>query len=98
MIENQRSNYDYIIIDGPPILLVSDTKMLANLADGIMLVLNAGSTHRGAAQRTIRELRSVNKHIIGCVLCAVKSLKGGYFRKQFRSYRQYQNVQTVSPA
>jgi succinoglycan biosynthesis transport protein ExoP len=98
LIEEQRKSYDYIIIDGPPILLVSDARMLANLADGVMLVLNAGSTHRGAAQRTIRELRAVNANIVGCVLCAVKSLKGGYFQEQFKTYRRYQKVQLASPA
>ncbi|MHC4150514.1 MAG: polysaccharide biosynthesis tyrosine autokinase [Planctomycetota bacterium] len=98
LIEEQRNNYDYIIIDGPPILLVSDTKMLASLVDGVMLVFNAGSTHRGTAQRTILELRAVNANIIGCVLCAVKSLKGGYFREQFKTYRQYQKVQLSGSA
>ncbi|MHC4271910.1 MAG: CpsD/CapB family tyrosine-protein kinase, partial [Planctomycetota bacterium] len=98
LIEQQRSNYDYIVIDGPPILLVSDTKMLASLVDGVMLVFNAGSTHRGTAQRTIRELRAVNANIIGCVLCAVKSLKGGYFREQFKTYRQYQKLQLAGSA
>ncbi|MHC4264458.1 MAG: polysaccharide biosynthesis tyrosine autokinase [Planctomycetota bacterium] len=97
-IEEQRTNYDYIIIDGPPILLVSDAKMLASLVDGVMLVFNADSTHRGAAQRTIRELRAVNAHIVGSVLCAVKSLKGGYFREQFKTYRQYQKAQLASSA
>jgi capsular exopolysaccharide synthesis family protein len=98
LIEEQRNNYDYIIIDGPPILLVSDTRMLANITDGILLVFNAGSTHRGAAQRTIRELRTVNANIIGCILCAVKSLKGGYFQEQFKTYRRYQKVQLAGSA
>jgi capsular exopolysaccharide synthesis family protein len=98
LIEQQRNNYDYIIIDGPPILLVSDTKMLANLTDGMVLVFNAGSTHRGAAQRSIRELQAVNANILGCVLCAVKSMKGGYFREQFKTYKRYQSQQLVSPA
>jgi hypothetical protein len=72
--------------------------MLANIVDGVMLVLNASSTHRGTAQRTIRELRAVNANIIGSVLCAVRYLKGGYFREQFKTYRRYQQVQLASPA
>jgi len=92
-IEARRSEYDYVIIDGPPVLLVSDAKILAKLADGTVLVCNAGIARRGAAQRTIRELALVNAGIIGCVLFGAKSLKGGYFQEQFRSYQEYRSLQ-----
>jgi capsular exopolysaccharide synthesis family protein len=92
-INVQRKNYDYIIIDGPPVLLVSDTKMLAKLVDGTILVFNANTTRRGAALRTIRELRQVEANIAGCVLLALKAIKGGYFSEQFKSYHKYQKLQ-----
>jgi len=90
LLKHQRGNYDYVIIDGPPVLLVSDTKMLARLVDGTILVFNAEATRRGAAIRTISELREVNAPIAGCVLFAVKAMKGGYFEEQFKSYQEYQ--------
>jgi len=93
LLKRQRGNYDYIIIDSPPVLLVSDSKMLAKFADGTILVFSAKSTRRGAAIRTIRELREVDAKLIGCVLIAVRALKGGYFREQFRSYQEYQKMQ-----
>ena len=93
LVEQQRKNYDYIIVDGPPVLLVSATKILAKLADGTVLVFNAAATRRGAAQRTIRELKEVNATVVGCVLFGVKAMKGGYFHEQFKSYQQYQKLQ-----
>jgi len=93
LVKHQRESYDYVIIDGPPVLLVSEAKVLARLADGTVLVFNAGATRRGAALRTIRELKQVNATIVGCVLLGVKAMKGGYFREQFRSYREYQKPQ-----
>lgn len=90
MLARLRDNYDYIIIDGPPVLLVSDAKVLAGLADATLLVYNADETSRGAAQRTIREFKQVNARIIGCVLFAARAMKGGYFNEQFKSYRKYQ--------
>jgi capsular exopolysaccharide synthesis family protein len=93
LTKQQRQNYDYVIIDGPPLLLISDTKMLARFVDGTILVFNAGTTRRGAAIRTIRELGQVNATIVGCVLFAVKALKGGYFAEQFRLYQKYQEPQ-----
>jgi capsular exopolysaccharide synthesis family protein len=93
MVEQQRENYDYIIIDGPPILLVSVAKILAKLVDGTVLVFNAAATRRGAAQRTISELKEVDAAVIGCVLLGVRAMKGGYFQEQFRSYQEYQKLQ-----
>ena len=90
LLAEQSKNYDYIIIDGPPVLLVSDAKVLAGLVDATVLVINAAETSRGAAQRTIRELKEVNAKIVGCVLFAARSIKGGYFQEQFSSYRKYQ--------
>jgi len=93
LVKQQRESYDYVIVDGPPILLVSASKMLAKVADGTVLVFNAGATRRGAAQRTIRELKEVNATIVGCVLFAVQAMKGGYFREQYKSYQKYQKLQ-----
>ena len=93
LVKHQREIYDYVIIDGPPVLLVSAAKILAKLVDGTVLVFNAGSTRRGTAVRTIRELRDVNAEIAGCVLFAVKAMKGGYFTAEFKSYHEYQKLQ-----
>jgi len=90
LLAEQRKNYDHIIIDGPPVLLVSDAKVLARLVDTTILVFNAAATSRGAAQRTIREFKEVNAKIVGCVLFAARAMKGGYFQEQFKSYRKYE--------
>ncbi len=90
LLREQRGNYDCVIVDGPPVLLVSDTKVLAGLVDSTILVFNAAATSRGAAQRTIREMKEVNANIAGCVLFAARVIKGGYFHEQFKSYRRYQ--------
>jgi succinoglycan biosynthesis transport protein ExoP len=93
LIEHQRGNYDYIIVDGPPVLLVSAAKILAKLTDGTVLIFNAAATRRGAAQRTISELKEVDAVVVGCVLLGVKTMKGGYLQEQFRSYQEYQKLQ-----
>ena len=90
LVQEQRKIYDYVIIDSPPLLLVSDAKVLSKIADATILVLNAASTSRGAAQRAVFELKSVGANLVGCVLFAVRAMKGGYFHEQFKSYRRYQ--------
>jgi len=98
LIKQQRENYDYIIVDGPPILLVSATKMLARFVDGTVLVFNAAATRRGAGLRSINEFKQVNATVVGCVLFAVKALKGGYFQEQFRSLQKYSQPQFANTA
>lgn len=89
LIEGAAKEYDRVIIDTPPVLLVSDVKMLARLADATLLVFNAATTKRGAAERTIFELQDVGANVVGCVLFGAESMKGGYFRQQFKAYRRY---------
>jgi polysaccharide biosynthesis transport protein len=95
LLQQQRENYDYIILDGPPVLLASEAKILAKYVDGTILVFNADKTRRGAGARTISELKQVNAGIFGCVLLGVKILKGGYFQEMFRSYQEYQILEPV---
>jgi capsular exopolysaccharide synthesis family protein len=92
LLEHCKSNYDYVIIDGPA-MLVSDSKILASQADATILVFNTANTHRGAAIRMLREMREIHADVLGAVLVGVKSRKGGYFRENYRSYQDYQRVQ-----
>lgn len=92
LLERCKQLYDYIVIDGPA-MLVSDAKVLAVMADATLVVINAADTHRGAAQRILRELQNVRANTLGIVLMGVKSRKGGYFREAYRSYQDYQRVQ-----
>ena len=92
LINQANTTYDYVIIDGPP-LIVSDARILASQVDSTIVVFNAMSTRRGEAQRSLRELREINAEIAGTVLLGVRSMKGGYFQEVYKSYLQYQQVQ-----
>lgn len=90
LIGQLRDSYDYVIIDGPPVLLASEAKILAKYVDGTILVFNATATRQGTGVRTLGELKQVNAALLGCVLLRVRILKGGYFQEMFRLYREYQ--------
>jgi capsular exopolysaccharide synthesis family protein len=96
LIEATAGEYDRVVIDSPPVLLVSDVKMLGRLADATVLVFNAATTRRGEAQRTIFELEEVGARIVGCVLFGAEAMKGGYFRQQYRAYRKYLKPQLAA--
>ena len=71
--------FDWIIIDSPPVLLVSDAVNLARACDAVLLVARSGVTTFPVAQRAQQELKASN--IIGFVLNAVDKppMSGSYY-------------------
>jgi protein-tyrosine kinase len=61
--------FDWVILDSPPCLLVADASVLADLCDGVLLVVRAGVTPASKAQRASQELRGRN--VVGVVLNAM---------------------------
>jgi protein-tyrosine kinase len=62
--------FDWVIVDSPPILPVSDASVLAGMCDGVLLVVRAGATPMAAAQRACHELKGGK--IVGVVLNTVE--------------------------
>jgi protein-tyrosine kinase len=62
--------FDWIILDSPPCLPVADASMLANLADGVLLVVRAGATPSSIAAKARAELAQHN--VVGVVLNSVE--------------------------
>jgi protein-tyrosine kinase len=69
LIERTVPCFDWIILDSPPCLPVSDATLIAELCDGILLVVRSGSTPSSAAHKAHHELRKRN--VIGIVLNGV---------------------------
>jgi capsular exopolysaccharide synthesis family protein len=68
LIEQMREQFDYILIDAPPVLLVSDPLLLAVSVDGIVLVVRAGVTTKPAMKRLRTALQKPNVKALGYVL------------------------------
>jgi non-specific protein-tyrosine kinase len=69
---------DYILIDTPPIIAVSDAAILAPSVDGVLLVVNAGKTRRDLAVKARDMLQQINANILGVVLNNAKVDKSAY--------------------
>ncbi len=66
-----REKFDFVFIDSPPLLLVTDALLVAMQADGVVLVLRAGSTTRPALRGALRLLHRVHAPMLGSVLNGV---------------------------
>jgi capsular exopolysaccharide synthesis family protein len=71
--------FDWVIIDSPPCLPVSDANVLAGLCDGVLLVVRARSTPSAAADKARKELHK--RKVVGVVMNAVQEsdTDGGYY-------------------
>ncbi|MGO9126862.1 MAG: CpsD/CapB family tyrosine-protein kinase [Terriglobales bacterium] len=67
-IQQLRSQFDFVLIDSPPMNLFNDAVRLAAAGDGIALVLKANSSRREIAQRMLLEARAANVRVLGAVL------------------------------
>jgi len=80
LIEHLKEEADVLIFDSPPILAVTDASILASQVDGVLLVVDAGSTRREVAQRGKEQLDKVGANILGAALNKLSARgAGGYY-------------------
>jgi Mrp family chromosome partitioning ATPase len=68
VIADLRRESDFVVIDGAPVLGLSDALALCRLADAVILVADAGRTRRTTVRRAWEQLGQVNGRLIGSVL------------------------------
>ncbi|AWI13812.1 CpsD/CapB family tyrosine-protein kinase [Caldibacillus thermoamylovorans] len=71
--------YDFILFDTPPVLTVTDAQVLANLADGSILVTSSGTTDRDGAIKAKEILTSAHAKLLGAVLNNKKADKDTHY-------------------
>jgi polysaccharide biosynthesis transport protein len=86
LVRMWRREYDYILIDGAPILPVTDSALLSRYADFTLVVARHNVTDRRSLERTCQILRSQGVQQIGMVLNGVKASGGAQFR--YYGYQQ----------
>lgn len=86
LIEAGGQEYDYIIIDTPPLGSVIDSAIVSKQCDGVALVMQSGVISYRFAQKVINQLKMADCKILGCVLNKVIMGKKGYYGKYYGRY------------
>ncbi len=89
-IDEARAQYQYIVIDSPPVIAVTDAAVLATRVDGVMLVVSSGYTHKRDVSRAVALLKNVKASMLGVVLnnLDIKRIYGSYYY-YFHYYQYY---------
>lgn len=94
LIKDLCKEYDLVVLDTPPTLVVTDARIISELADAVVFAVKWDSTPRAAVQEGIRELTSVNAKMIGVVMTLVNEQRASkyaydgysYYKGQYRDY------------
>ncbi len=89
ILADLKEHFDYIIIDLPPINLVSDAVSLANLITGMIVVVREDHTEKKELERCFRQLELSNVKILGCIMNESKNGSSSY--RRYRKYNYYQS-------
>lgn len=84
-----REMFDYIIIDLPPVNLVSDALSIAHLITGLLVVIREEYTEKKDLEYCFRQLKLSNVNILGCVMNEARSGSGSYGKYKYRRYKYY---------
>lgn len=82
-VEALKENYDVIVLDTPPIILVTDAQIIAQYADGCLLVISSGQAERESAIKAKQLLEKVNGKILGVVFNKVDVTRKSYYHYSY---------------
>ena len=96
-LEKIRQQFDWVVVDSPPVMAVTDASILAHLAPGVLFVTAADVTNRPAAVRAMEQLAAAKAKLIGAVLNRADLKRNAYFYAPY--YRnEYQDYYSSTPA
>jgi capsular exopolysaccharide synthesis family protein len=86
LIDEVEQQFDWVILDSPPVLAVTDACLMARVARGVVFVIRADRTSRDDAIAALERLHGVGAHVIGAVL-------NGVVLRRDRSYLPYYHLE-----
>jgi capsular exopolysaccharide synthesis family protein len=90
--------YDFVVIDSPPVLAVSDPVAIASRVDGVLMVFRMTKRTRPAAERTREQLAAVGARILGVVVNASADRSAGYSGYGYAYRYDYQYTDNYTTA
>ena len=92
-IEEARKNYDFIVLDGPPVLACAEAELFSGVADGAIMIIRWKNTTKGTVQSALRLLHVYGMRTVGAVLTNVDmgqlSKSGSDQGEVYRRYAGY---------
>lgn len=88
-LEWAEREFDHVVLDTPPLLLMAEAKLVAPVVDAVLVVCGVGKSTRGMLRRCLRDLNQIGAVVTGLVLNGVRRTRGGYMQANSRKYYGY---------
>lgn len=85
-LADKRGEYDWVFVDIPPVLFVSDASILSALCEGILLVVRSGHNNRASLARAVEQLQEIKVSIVGSILNDVVLSRMGRHTSDYAYY------------
>jgi capsular exopolysaccharide synthesis family protein len=89
LIQQWQASFDIILIDTPPILGISDAKLIASKTDGVLLVVRLEQTIKDSIRLALHELNLGNLNLLGLVANGAKRYGSGYYYNYYYYSNRY---------
>lgn len=80
LVEDMSRKYDFVLVDAPPVNLVSDCCIIASMLDGVVLLARQNKARKDGVKQAINQLRLTNANVLGCVFNGVAVNPKKYYR------------------
>lgn len=87
LVREAEGEYDFVVVDSPPLLNVTDARILASLVEGMILVVKGGSTPRDLVQQSQASATDVGANLIGVVLNNLDTRFSDYYYSRYYGSR-----------
>lgn len=89
LMDRMSKSYDYIMIDMPPVAIVADVCVMADMLDGVLFLVRTDRTEKEAVSRGLKQLEISGVKLMGFVLNGGSKERGGYYGKKYRYKHKY---------
>jgi len=89
LFEEAKFYFDFIIVDAPPVIPVSDPLMLSAEIDGALFIIKAGKTQKPVIERAVQLLKDARIEIFGVIVNNIKHVLPYYYDYSFYKYSYY---------
>jgi capsular exopolysaccharide synthesis family protein len=86
VLSDLRERFDYVIVDSPPLLAVSDAAIITADTDGVLLVAKFASTKQDQLTQAVQGLQNVGARILGVIFTMIPSRGSAYYNYNYRYY------------
>lgn len=87
LLERLEADYNYVLVDAPPLLAVTDAAVLSTLTDGALVVVGAGVVRRDELERALAALERVDAKVLGLVANRLPSKGPDAYQYSYGDYR-----------